>query len=137
MAGAFNGTAPAGTQTVGDVLEAAVAATGAEAELVWIPDERLQALAVEPWVELPLWIPAAAFPGTWTIGTERARAAGLRARPVAATVADVWAWLRDGGESELDFSATSGTTYYIELAGYQSTGGGVGSVLLYTAPGCG
>jgi len=53
-------------------------------------------------VRLPLWHPAAAFPGTWTIGTERAQAAGLRSRPVAETVADVWAWLRDGGESELD-----------------------------------
>jgi nucleoside-diphosphate-sugar epimerase len=102
VAGAFNGTSPAGTQTMGEVLAAAVAATGADAELVWIPDERLQALAVEPWVELPLWLPATAFPGTWTIGTERAQAAGLRARPVAETVADVWTWLRDGGERELD-----------------------------------
>ena len=30
-------------------------------------------------------------------GTERAQAAGLRCRPVAETVADTWAWLRDGG----------------------------------------
>ena len=102
VAGAFNGTAPAGTQTMGEALQAAVAATGADAELVWIPDERLQAAEVEPWVELPLWIPAAAFPGTWTIGTARAQAAGLRARPIAETVADVWMWLRDGGEAELD-----------------------------------
>jgi 2'-hydroxyisoflavone reductase len=102
VAGAFNGTSPAGTQTMGEVLDAAVTATGADAELAWISDERLQTLEVEPWVELPLWIPADAFPGTWTIGTERAEAAGLRARPVAETVADVWAWLREGGESELD-----------------------------------
>jgi nucleoside-diphosphate-sugar epimerase len=102
IAGAFNGTAPPGRQTMGELLEAAVAATGSGAELVWIPDERLQALDVEPWTELPLWIPAAAFPGTWAVGTERAQAAGLRCRPVADTVADVWAWLRDGGEDELD-----------------------------------
>ena len=42
------------------------------------------------------------WPGTWAVGTERAQAAGLRCRPVAETVADVWAWLRAGGESELD-----------------------------------
>jgi nucleoside-diphosphate-sugar epimerase len=100
--GAFNGTAPARTTTMGEVLEAAVAATGSSAELVWIPDERLQAANVEPWTELPLWIPAEEFPGTWEIGTERAQAAGLRCRPAAETVADVWAWLRDGGEAELD-----------------------------------
>lgn len=102
VAGAFNGTAPPGRTTMGEVLEAAVSATGSGAELEWIPDERLQAAGVEPWTELPLWLPAAEFPGTWAIGTERAQAAGLRCRPVAETVADVWAWLRGGGESELD-----------------------------------
>jgi 2'-hydroxyisoflavone reductase len=100
VAGAFNGTAPPGRTTMGEVLEAAVAATGAAAELVWIPDERLA--GVEPWTELPLWLPEAEFPGTWQVGTERAHAAGLRCRPIAETVADVWAWLRDGGEEELD-----------------------------------
>jgi 2'-hydroxyisoflavone reductase len=102
VAGAFNGTAPAGRTTIGEVLEAAVAATGSGADLAWIPDERLQAAGVEPWTELPLWLPAAEFPGTWEIGTERAQASGLRCRPVAETVADVSAWLRAGGEDELD-----------------------------------
>ena len=87
---------------MGEVLEAAVAATGSGAELVWVPDERLQAAGVEPWTELPLWLPEAEFPGTWEVGTERAQAAGLRCRPIAETVADVWSWLRDGGEAELD-----------------------------------
>ena len=99
VAGAFNGTAPRDRTTMREVLEAAVAATGSGAELVWIPDERLLEAGVEPWTELPLWLPAA---GTWDVGTERAQAAGLRCRPIAETVADVWAWLRDGGEAELD-----------------------------------
>ena len=47
--------------------------------------------------ELPLWIPAETGAGTWAVGTERAHAAGLRCRPVAETMADTWAWLRDGG----------------------------------------
>jgi len=98
VAGAFNGTAPAGHATFGEVLDAAVSATGSGAELAWIPDGRLQAAGVEPWTELPLWLPE---PGTWTAGTERAQASGLRCRPIADTVADVWAWLRDGGEVEL------------------------------------
>jgi 2'-hydroxyisoflavone reductase len=97
--GAFNGTAPAGVTTFGELLEAAVAVTGSGAELAWIPDERLQEAGVEPWTELPLWLPAA---GTWAIGTSRAQASGLRCRPVAETLSDVWAWLRDGGERELD-----------------------------------
>ncbi len=100
--GAFNGTAPAGRTTMGDVLEAAVAATGSGADLVWIPDERLQEAGIAPWTELPLWLQEAEFPGTWQVGTERAQASGLSCRPVAETVADVWSWLRDGGEAELD-----------------------------------
>ena len=99
VAGAFNGTAPRDRTTMREVLEAAVAATGSGAELDWIPDERLLEAGVEPWTELPLWLPAA---GTWNVGTERAQAAGLRCRPITETVADVWAWLRDGGEGELD-----------------------------------
>jgi 2'-hydroxyisoflavone reductase len=118
--GAFNGTAPAKRQTMGDVLDAAVAATGADAELVWIPDERLVAAEVEPWMELPLWLPAAEFPGTWQVGTERAQAAGLRCRPIAETVADVWSWLRDGGESELDEWRSEHRPRPMELARQES-----------------
>ena len=99
VSGAFNGTAPRDETTMREVLEAAVTATGSGAELVWTPDERLLEAGVEPWTELPLWLPA---PGTWDVGTERAQEAGLRCRAVGETVADVWTWLRDGGEAELD-----------------------------------
>jgi 2'-hydroxyisoflavone reductase len=97
VAGAFNGTAPLGRTTMREALEAAMRATGSDARLHWVPDHVLAAHDVEPWDELPLWIPAATGAGTWAVGTERAHAAGLRCRPVAETVADTWAWLRDGG----------------------------------------
>src|SRR5215211_8893235 len=61
----------------------------------------LRALGVEPWTELPLWAPEDEMAGAWLTGTERARRAGLRCRPVAETVADVAAWLRDGGAAAL------------------------------------
>jgi nucleoside-diphosphate-sugar epimerase len=101
VAGAFNGTSPAGRTTMRDVLDAAVDATGSSARLHWVPDDVLVEHEVEPWDELPLWIPAADGAGTWTVGTERAQTAGLRCRPIAETIADTWAWLRDGGEAEL------------------------------------
>ena len=93
VAGTFNGTAPIGQTTFREVLEAA-----GDAELRWIPDAALLAANVEPWTELPLWLPAE---GTWPVGTDRAQAAGLRCRPIADTVADVAAWLRAGGEAAL------------------------------------
>jgi 2'-hydroxyisoflavone reductase len=128
VSGTFNGTAPPGQTTMGEVLEAAVRetardaagvrtsdgsletagdATGARARLRWIPDAALEAAGVEGWTELPLWLPAA-FAGTWEAGTDRSQAAGLRCRPVAATVADVASWLRAGGEAELtDWNAAT------------------------------
>jgi nucleoside-diphosphate-sugar epimerase len=99
--GTFNGTAPRGQTTMGAVLEAATAATGSDAQLHWRDDHALVAAGVEPWSDLPLWLPA---PGTWTVGTERAQAAGLRCRPIADTVADTWAWLR-AGEAASDYRA--------------------------------
>jgi 2'-hydroxyisoflavone reductase len=86
---------------MGELLGAAGSATGSRARLRWVPDDVLANAGVEPWMELPLWLPADEFPGTWQVGTARAQAAGLRCRPVADTVADVWDWLRDGGEAEI------------------------------------
>ncbi len=97
VAGAFNGTAPPGRTTMRELLEAAVAATGSDARLHWVPDDVLVAHEVVEWDELPLWIAPATGAGTWAVGTERAQAAGLRCRPIGETVADTWAWLRDGG----------------------------------------
>lgn len=52
ISGAFNGTAPIAQTTMRELLEAA-----GDAELVWIPDDKLQAAEVEPWIELPLGCP--------------------------------------------------------------------------------
>jgi 2'-hydroxyisoflavone reductase len=99
--GVFNATAPAGVTTMGEVLEAAVAATGSGARLRWTPEESLLAAGVEPWTELPLWGPEGEMGGTWRVDATRAKSEGLRCRPASETVADVSAWLRDGGEDRL------------------------------------
>jgi 2'-hydroxyisoflavone reductase len=100
-AGAFCATAPAGETTMREVLEAAAAATGSDARLHWAPDALLQESGLEPWTAIPLWLPEAEYPGTWRVGAGAAAAAGLRPRPVAESVADTWAWIRDGGADEL------------------------------------
>jgi len=96
IAGAFNGTAPIGQTTMEELLRAA-----GDAELRWIPDDKLEAAGVEPWMELPLWLPER-FAGTWNVGTAKDQAAGLRTRPVRETVDDIARWLENGGEGELD-----------------------------------
>src|SRR4051795_9794607 len=114
-AGVYNATAPIGQATMRRVLEAAVTASGSDARLVWVPDDALATAGVEPWTEVPLWLPEADAPGTWRVDAARAQAAGLRCRPVAETVADVWAWLQAGGpeaegEDWLSPHAASGLT---------------------------
>lgn len=94
--GAFNGTGPIGQTTWGELLHAA-----GDAELVWIPDDKLQQAEVTEWTELPMWLPAETYLGTWRIDTTKAQAAGLTTRPVATTVRDVRTWLESGGGTEL------------------------------------
>jgi 2'-hydroxyisoflavone reductase len=70
-------------------------ATGAATTPVWLPEEFLFSQGVQPWAELPLWVPGAA--GFRAVSGAKAHAAGLRTRPFGDTVHDTWAWLRDGG----------------------------------------
>lgn len=89
-------TSPPGAVTMGSFLSAAVAATGSGAELVWVPEADLLAAGVQPWIQLPAWIPSD-DPDDGRLmqaGTGRAQATGLRCRPVEETVADTWAWLQ-------------------------------------------
>ncbi|WP_405146397.1 NAD-dependent epimerase/dehydratase family protein [Sphaerisporangium sp. NBC_01403] len=99
----FLTTGPAGNTTFGRWLADCAEVTGASPELVWIDDEFLLAREVEPWTELPLWIPSTPGEvGTWDVSTAKAEAAGLRCRPVAETVRDTWHWLKDRDHAELE-----------------------------------
>lgn len=98
--GTFNATAPAGNVTFGRWLQDCVEVTGSDARLTWVDDEVLLSHDVEPWTELPLWMP----PGqdadaAWQADTSLTQAAGMRNRPVSDTVADTWAWMQAGGAS--------------------------------------
>ncbi|MER5862289.1 NAD-dependent epimerase/dehydratase family protein [Kitasatospora sp. NPDC002040] len=96
--GRYVTTAPAGSSTMRELLEACVAATGSGAELVWAPDALLGEAEVAPWVELPLWSPSTPeWSGIWAADTAKATAAGLQIRPLAETVADTWAWIQQRG----------------------------------------
>ena len=55
-----------------------------------------------PWTELPLWLPEALRGHVEYRHRTRGGRGPAPARPVAETVADVAAWLRAGGEEELD-----------------------------------
>jgi 2'-hydroxyisoflavone reductase len=91
--GTFDVPGPSERDTRADLMAACLAVTGSDATFTYVTDEDwLAAQGVAAWTELPLWLPAAEGPGAFTSHTSAARAAGLRWRPLAVTVADTWAW---------------------------------------------
>ncbi|MER7104967.1 NAD-dependent epimerase/dehydratase family protein [Streptomyces humidus] len=99
LGGPYNLMSRQGHTTMGELLEACVRATGSDAELRWTAPEIVLDAGIEPWTELPVWVP----PGTdlhdalHAADVSRALAAGLVCRPVEETVADTWSWLTSIG----------------------------------------
>ena len=93
--GTFNACSPAGQWTMNDLVEAASVGVAQPPRPVWVDDAVLAAHGVEPWVGLPLWLPATdpEVAGFMHFDCSRARDAGLRVRPVTQTVEDTAAWL--------------------------------------------
>jgi len=97
-AGAVDVVSPPGFTTIAGLLEACVRATGSDAELVWVPEDILQIAGVEPWTQLPCWVPSTGeLAGLMESDTSRAMASGLRCRSVEETVRDTWDWIGRAG----------------------------------------
>jgi 2'-hydroxyisoflavone reductase len=86
--GTFIADGPAGTLTMGEMLDAC-----GGAPLEWVDDAFLLEHGVEPWSELPFWLPDDDDDQVvFETDISRALAEGLRFRPLADTVADLMAW---------------------------------------------
>lgn len=87
-----------GETTMGKLLELALEVTGSSGALRWADPAWLLAEGVEPWMQLPVWIPEGQDHETMhEADVSAAFAAGLRIRPLRETVADTWEWLRGVG----------------------------------------
>jgi len=96
--GAYNVVSPPGHASMEELLTAGVAATGSDARLRWFSPDELLAEGVQPWTELPVWLPPGPLHDFLHRGdVTRALATGLTCRPVQETVADTWSWLRSIG----------------------------------------
>lgn len=88
--GTYNVTGPDSPLPLASMLEACRAVGGSEARLHWVSDAFLEAEKVTPWSEMPFYAPD--LDQTFDCG--RARAIGLRHRPVEEIVRDTLSWLR-------------------------------------------
>jgi 2'-hydroxyisoflavone reductase len=58
-----------------------------------VPEQFVVDQGIAGWTELPLWLPVTTAPSAFDQDTTASERAGLRTRPVAETVRDVYAWL--------------------------------------------
>ena len=98
--GVFNATGPERPLTMEGLLEAIREASGTDARLTWADERFLVESSVEEWSELPLWLAPGANPESasfMAVDVSKALAAGLRFRPLAATIRDTL----EGAETSL------------------------------------
>jgi len=94
--GTFNATGPSSPIAMKDLLEGCREAAGNDARVEWIDEDFLAAAGVSPWKDMPVWVPESDphAAGFMDVPIERARATGLRFRPLAETLADTLAFSR-------------------------------------------
>jgi 2'-hydroxyisoflavone reductase len=105
--GIFNATSPPGMFTIGDVVAASITAANATVKPnpapnpVWVAADFLEKQKVQPWSDMPVWIPASGeFAGFADASVTRALREGLSIRPVQPTVNDTLAWHLQRPEAE-------------------------------------
>ncbi len=94
LRGIYNATGPAERLTMGSFLDTCEETVGNECQFVKVEDAVLLIAGVEPWTELPLWIPEIkrTFAGMMRLDIRKSLEAGLTHRPVAKTIIDTLAW---------------------------------------------
>jgi 2'-hydroxyisoflavone reductase len=96
IAGVFNLT---GTPSpFGTFIGLCMTATYSDADLTWIPSERLVDAGVDPGMGIPLWIGEPGYEAFNDVDSSRAAAVGLETRPVVDTLRATLSWdLARGG----------------------------------------
>jgi 2'-hydroxyisoflavone reductase len=92
VSGPFNLTGPAAPLTFGGFLERANQALGGAARFVRVEESFLAEQGVQPWSEMPLWMPGGA--SFMDVNLARAVSQGLAWRPLEDTLRDTLAWLQ-------------------------------------------
>jgi 2'-hydroxyisoflavone reductase len=122
LQGPFNAIAPAGGLKFGEVLDVCAQVAGCRPRWVWVPADRIEAIELKPWSDLPLWVPPGGDMQAFVLtDTSGAAAAGLRIRPLAQTVADTLAWHRGLAPDQQVFTK-AGLTPEREAAALASVG---------------
>ncbi|MBK9494722.1 MAG: epimerase [Xanthomonadales bacterium] len=94
--GTFNATGPNYEMSMAAMLHGIRACTTAGATLRWLPSDFLSAQRVQPWSDMPVWVPGTGeSAGFARVSNARAIAQGLRFRRFVETVADTLFWFAE------------------------------------------
>jgi len=99
--GNFNADGPREPLDMVTFLEECVTEVGAKnAELKWIEDSEIMRAEIQPWTELPLWIPDSQreFEGFMRFNNKKALASGLVFRPLKNSIVDTIRWRNTDSE---------------------------------------
>jgi 2'-hydroxyisoflavone reductase len=107
QAGVFNVTGPTVPLSFGSFLKKCAETTGGDASVTWVDPDFLLTHGVEPWSELPLWLPGPDVAGVMQAGIGKALDAGLRFRPPEDTVRDILGWVQGLAEPPGDAGMAS------------------------------
>jgi len=94
LTGVYNADGPDDHLSMGTLLETSKAVSGSNAHFVWVEDQFLIDSGVQPWSEVPLWIPESDpdAAGFFAFDCRKAIAAGLTFRPLEETVRATLEW---------------------------------------------
>ncbi len=116
--GVYNVVTDPGSMTFGDLFEGASRASGSVAQPRYVSEDVLLELGVEPWSDLPLWLPRAkAFEPMTNASNRRARGQGLRTRSIYETARDVLNWARAANKGVASLQAGLSREREAELLG--------------------
>jgi 2'-hydroxyisoflavone reductase len=108
-AGIFNASGPDYKLTMRRFLEECVEVSRSSARVTWVGEQFLLENGVEPWGNLPLWLPESDEKHRHFLGMrcEKAFAAGLTFRPLAETIRDTLAWTNAGSPGMAEGGGTT------------------------------
>lgn len=106
VTGVFNATGPATPSTLGEIIDTTKQITGSDAEPVWMTPEFLSENDVQPWVELPFYLPPEEvnFAHMHDVSVKKALDSGMTFRSLEDTIKDTLAFV-DTRPDDYEFKA--------------------------------
>ncbi len=92
--GAFNAIGPENPLSLSKLLQTCCDFSEEGARLIWVDETILLDAGIDPWSQLPMWLPGPENVGLMSVDCTRAINAGLRFRPLGTTIRDTLNWDR-------------------------------------------